>query len=137
MPKKLSPLKILFIILGITIIFTALDVLVHNFVNFLTIDRYSIFNFLIQISDNPLLWYATGKFLATLVFGFIVLLFLNNLKLKTWMSALIFTSIIVVLLEIRYSFTGIYPITWIVFNIVNHFVILYIVSYVIFKIFKK
>lgn len=123
----------------ITILFTLIDALFHNFIKTLEIYYYPIPSFLIFISPSPLFWYAAGKFAATIIIGIIIFYAISKTrlnKLNLPIKTLIFSAVIVAILEIRYIISGYYSTNFHIYNAVMHFCILFISSYAIFSIMK-
>lgn len=126
-------LDILLIVAVISLLFTFGDFLVHYLYKGLEVSYYSIPSPLLKISSSPLLWYVIGKFITTIILGFILLLFLINTNLKSYIKYYIFTSVIVIFLEVRYIISGYYSFFWHVLNIINHSIILFIVTFIVLK----
>lgn len=119
-------------LLLIVAIFTLLDTLIHAFYEPLEIYYYPIIPALKFISTSPLFWYAVGKFVGTIIMGsllFFLVKRLNSIQGKI----LTFTIIIVILIEIRYILSGQYGGLWDFYNMINHFITLYIPTYFVFK----
>ena len=129
-PKKFF--KFFLWLLVIVAIFTALDTLVHAFFEPLEIYYYPIPDAFRFISTSYLFWYAFGKVWGTTLMGsalFFLIKRIKNLQAKV----LTFTLIIVILIEIRYILSGNYATSWDLYNMINHFIALYIPTYVVFK----
>ena len=119
-------------LLVIVAIFTLIDTLVHALYEPLEIYYYPIIDSLKFISTSPLFWYAVGKIVGTTIMGsllFFLVKRIQNLQAKV----LAFTVIIVILIEVRYMLSGYYTFTWDFYNMINHFIALYIPTYFIFK----
>ncbi len=119
-------------LLVIVAVFTLLDTLVHAFYEPLEIYYYPIIDSLKFISTSPLFWYAVGKILGTTIMGsllFFLIKRIQNLQAKV----LAFTVIIVILIEVRYMLSGYYTMRWDFYNMINHFITLYIPTYFVFK----
>ena len=119
-------------LLVIVAIFTLLDALVHAFYEPLEIYYYPIIESFKFISTSPLFWYAVGKFVGTTIMSsllFFLVKRINSLQGKV----LTFTLIIVILIEVRYMLSGYYSGRWDLYNMINHFITLYIPTYFVFK----
>src|SRR3989344_7136065 len=119
-------------LLVIVFAFTCLDAIVHAFFEPLEIYYYPIPEDFRFISDSPLFWYAVGKFVGTTIMGsllFFLIKRINSIQGKI----LTFTIIIVILIEIRYILSGQYGGLWDFYNMINHFITLYIPTYFVFK----
>ncbi|PIN91299.1 hypothetical protein COU57_01165 [Candidatus Pacearchaeota archaeon CG10_big_fil_rev_8_21_14_0_10_32_14] len=136
MRKKLSFKKNFSIVALITIIFTAIDALIHFLWVTISVYYYPIPKGLEFISNSPLFWYAVGKFIATVILGLILLHFLTKSKWNIYIKTLLFSIIIVVLLQLRYLYSGYYGTLWHVYVMIMHFVVLTITSFVVFKFSK-
>lgn len=124
--------RFFFWLLVIVAVFTFLDTVVHAFYEPLEIYYYPIPEAFKFISTLPLFWYAVGKFVGTTVMG--SLLFFLVKRIKSFQGkVLTFTLIIVILIEVRYMLSGYYALRWDFFNMINHFVDLYIPTYFVFK----
>ena len=119
-------------LLVIVAIFTLLDTLVHAFYEPLEIYYYPIIESLKFISANPLFWYAVGKFVSATIMGSLLFFLIKRIK-NLHGKVLTFTLIIVILIEVRYIISGQYSGRWDLYNMINHFITLYIPTYVIFK----
>ena len=138
--KKLSFKKNISVVVLITILFTLIDTIVHYFWEALEIYYYPIPKSLEFISSSPLFWYAIGKFVATIIFGVILLYFLVKVKWNFYLKTFIFSAVIVALLEVRYALSGYYGTQWHIYNTIMHFIVLYISSIAVFrssKVFGK
>lgn len=118
-------------LLLIDIIFTLGDWIVHYTVESLEVYYYPIPDAFLFISANPLFWYAVGKFAATLIIGAILFFFVRKGK-SDWSRALILTLPIIILMEVRYILGGYYTSEWHIYNAINHFIILYVASWIVF-----
>ena len=114
--KKL--LIILAIVFGIILIFTFIDYLVHSLSEDYAVPNYYFRNKII---------FGTG-------IGFITYLLFQ--KKKPFVKALIFSGVIAVLLQIRYFLEG-FSLKFVVEFLVFHFLILLVVSWVVFWVFKR
>jgi len=92
---------------------------------------YPILSFLIGVSSSPLFWYAVGKFIATLLFGAILYFFVRKMK-SAFGRALMLALPIVIQMEMRYIASGHYGALWHVYNVINHTLIMFIASYLVF-----
>ncbi|MEK6871401.1 MAG: hypothetical protein AABX16_00690, partial [Nanoarchaeota archaeon] len=119
-------------LLVIVAIFTILDTLVHAFFEPLEIYYYPIPNAFKFISTSYLFWYAVGKLVGTTIMGSILFFLIKRIK-NLRAKVLTFTIIIVILIEIRYMLSGDYSTRWDLYNMINHFIMLYIPAYVVFK----
>ena len=116
----------------IVILFTILDTLVHAFFEPLEIYYYLIPQFLKFISTSYLFWYAMGKLAGTTIMGSILFFAVRRIK-NLQAKVLTFTIVIVILIEVRYMLSGYYELRWDFYNMINHFIALYIPTYFIFK----
>lgn len=139
MVKKSKILKLFLVSLVISIIFTFLDFLVHYFVDFLKITYYPIppFSFLQNLQLPNLAWYSAGKFIATFIFSFIILLFIYKKKMNDYVKSLILTLPLVILLEIRYIYLSYYSNLWHVVNMFMHTTFLYFSTLISLKLLKN
>lgn len=108
----------LLIILVIILIFTFIDFLIH-----LLKEEYSVPSY-----------YFRNKIIFGTIWGFVVYLFAR--KLKPIAKSLIFSLAISVVLQIRYYLEG-YPKDFVFIFLGIHFVILFVVSYLTFKLIEK
>jgi hypothetical protein len=113
------------------------DALVHYFVEPLAVTYYPSFgleSFMPASLAAPLVLYAIGKFAATLVISIILLYLFPKLKVKSNMAkALVLTAVVVISLELRYSYSGYYSAGWLVSVFILHLVLLLIISYIVLK----
>ena len=119
-------------LLVIVAVFTLLDTLVHAFFEPLEIYYYPIPNMFKFISESPLFWYAVGKFVGTTIMGSVLFFFIRRIK-SLQAKILTFTLVIVILIEVRYMLSGYYEFRWDLYNMINHFISLYIPTYFVFK----
>lgn len=123
----------------IVFIFTIVDLILHYSIEYLEIYYYPIPNVLKFISDSPLIWYGIGKFIGSFIIGILCYPLLLRIK-GNLNKSLTLTLITIVLLEVRYIISGYYTLSWDLFNAVNHFIVLFFSSYLVFsktKIFDK
>ena len=118
-------------LLAIDVLFTGIDALIHYTVEALEVYSYPIPSFLLNISSDPLFWYAVGKFVATLIFGSILFYFVKKGK-TNFARALILALPIIILMEIRYIISGDYTTQWHTYNTIMHFIVLLLSSWIIF-----
>ena len=118
-------------LLAIDVLFTGIDALIHYTVEALEVYSYPIPSFLLNISSDPLFWYAVGKFVATLIFGSILFYFVKKGK-TNFTRTLILTLPIIILMEIRYIISGDYTTQWHIYNTIMHFVVLLLSSWIVF-----
>ncbi len=119
-------------LLVIVAVFTALDTLVHAFYEPLEIYYYPIPEVFKFISSVPLFWYAIGKIVGTTIMGSLLFFLIKRIK-NLQAKVLTFTLIIVILIEVRYMLSGYYTLTWDFYNSINHFIDLYIPTYLVFR----
>lgn len=119
-------------LLLIVAVFTFLDTLVHAFYEPLEIYYYPIPAVFSFISTSPLFWYAMGKFGGTIIMGSLLFFLVKRIK-NLQGKVFAFTMIIVILIEVRYMFSGYYSLRWDLYNMINHFITLYIPTYFVFK----
>ena len=115
----------------IAVPFTLIDAVFHYFLKPLEISEYS-YKFLLPYLNSPLFWYAIGKFLGTILLGTIILSLIPK-KLNLYSKTFIYTLLIVILLQIRYFYTGYYEINWHLLNLALHAKILFWSALIIFK----
>jgi len=134
---KKAGLKNFFLsLLIISLIFTLADLFLHYTLESIEIYYYPIPEFLKFISTSSLIWYGIGKFFGTIILG--LLLYPLIKKIKSYkLKILLFTLIIVIILEVRYLISGYYDSIWHTINFINHFIVLFVSSYYIFKIRKS
>ena len=118
-------------LLAIDVLFTGIDALIHYTVEALEVYSYPIPSFLLNISSDPLFWYAVGKFVATLIFGSILFYFVKKGK-TNFARVLILALPIIILMEIRYIISGDYTTQWHIYNTIMHFVVLLLSSWIVF-----
>lgn len=116
--------KLLYSLVLAALVFTLVDGFVHYYFDYLEISAKG--GNVIYNSNAPLLGYMLGKFIGTVILGYLAVYFLSKQKLKN--KLLYFTAIIVGILEIRYYFSGDYSLQWHLLNISMHSIILYITS---------
>lgn len=134
--KKELP-KIIIISLLSAFIFTLIDWFFHYIIPFLSISYFAEREILLNAYNNPLFWYSIGKFIFSFIIGIIILLFTYNSQIKNKFLALIYTLIIVIMLQLRYIYTNAYGISWNLIVLLLHIVILYSVSFIILNFFRK
>ncbi len=119
MKTKLNKyLKIFFLTLIVVLLFTFFDFLIHGLSPKFAVPDY----------------YFIDKIIFGVIYGFVILLFTQ--RLKPLKQSLVFSAIISSFLQIRYYLTGYEK--WFVFLFLGiHFVILLIVTSIIFTIVKK
>lgn len=79
--------------------------------------------------------YFPNKIIYGTIIGLVAFWLLTNLK-RLWLKSLIFSAIIAVFLQIRYFFEG-YPLDFVVLFLFIHFLILWLVSWVAFKLISS
>jgi len=119
-------------LLVIVFSFTILDALVHAFYEPLEVYYYPIPESLKFISTSPLFWYAIGKIVGTTIMGSFLFFFIRRIK-NLQGKVLSFTLIIMILIEVRYMLSGYYSLRWDFYNMINHFITLYIPTYFVFR----
>ncbi len=122
----------------IVFLFTIIDYIIHASIEYLEIYYYPIPASLKFISDKPLVWYAFGKFYGTIILGLLCYPLLKRIK-SNFAKSIVLTTIVVILLEVRYILSGYYTWTWHLANFANHFIALFVVSYIVFskeKVFR-
>ena len=119
-------------LLVIVAVFTMLDTIVHAFYEPLEIYYYPIIGSLKFISSSFLFWYAVGKFVGTTIMGSLLFFLIKRIK-SLQGKVLAFTLVIVFLIEVRYMLSGYYSGKWDLYNMINHFITLYIPTYFVFK----
>ena len=106
------------VVLIIILIFAAIDYFFHSLSNEYDVPSY----------------YFRNKILFGILIGYITYLIFG--KKTIFIRALLFSSVVSVLLQIRYYFEG-YPLDFVFIFLGIHFVILLGVSYVVFRIYEK
>ncbi|MFS8158921.1 MAG: hypothetical protein ACMG6E_01670 [Candidatus Roizmanbacteria bacterium] len=127
-PQFLNYFKRLFVI---DFLFTGIDALFHLTFESLEVYSYPIPKMFLFISSNPLLWYAVGKFGATLIIGSLLFYFVKKGK-STLVKTLILSIPVVLLMEGRYILSGYYSAGWHILNTIMHFFVLSISTYLVF-----
>jgi len=134
--KKQSNKKVIFFLFTISFLFTILDYALHLMIEQIKIWAYPIF--IPEISTSPLFWYAVGKFVGTMIIGYILLLVFKVRNLA------LFSAIVSLLLQFRYFLIEnvYYTPQWHFTVFTLHFIILFLVSKFvkdngIFTIFKR
>ena len=107
-------LKIFIVVLGIILIFTAIDYLTH-----LTSAEYAVPSY-----------YFRNKIIYGTIIGFIAYLILR--KQKPLKKSLIFSASVAVLLQIRYALEG-YALEFVILFLIFHFVMLFPLSWLAFR----
>ncbi len=105
---------------------------------FITILIFTFFDFLIHSLSKEYAvpdYYFKNKIIYGTLIGFITYLFLKNKSIFT--KALIFSSIVSVLLQIRYYFIEHYALNFVLEFLVIHFLILLPVSWFVFYFERK
>ena len=129
--EKISFLKYFLWIIVIVALFTAIDFAVHSMVDYLEIYYYPIPQSLMFVSESPLVWYAIGKFFGATIIGALLFPIVKRIP-KLWAKSLVFTLVIIVLLEVRYILSGYYGNLWHLYNFIQHGIALFAVSYIVF-----
>lgn len=111
-------ISIFFTVLLIILIFAGVDFIIHK-----TDEKYSVPEY-----------YFPHKIIYGTIIGFITYLFIRKQKLI--IKSLIFSAVISLLLQINYYFQG-YSKYFVFLFLGIHFIILVIVSWIIFKIIEK
>ena len=122
----------------IVLLFTFLDGIVHLTVEALEVYSYPIPESLKFISENPLIWYAIGKFFGTIIICSLAFFAIRPIRKLLTKSALL-TIIVVALLEVRYYLSGNYYAVWHIYNVILHAVTFFLPAYFIFwkaKVFE-
>src|SRR3989344_2133633 len=108
-------------------IFTVIDTFVHATIEYLEVYYYPIPAVFSFISLDPLIWYAIGKFVGSIILGAILYLGIKKVK-KYWLAILIFSLTITTILEVRYILSGYYSELWHLYNFLQHTTVLYITA---------
>ena len=109
----------LVVILGIIVIFAEFDFLIH----------------LLKVEYSVPDWYFTNKVIYGTIIGFFTYLFIKNTApLK---KSLIFSVVVCTLLQVRYAISGYYTASFVILFLIIHFLILFPLSYIVFKLAKK
>ena len=119
MKQKIKKVVFIFlIVLCIILIFTFFDYLIHQLS-----EDYSV----------PPRYFPNKIIYGTLI-GFIIYLIINKQKLIV--KSLVFSAVVILLLQVRYFLEG-YPLKFVLEFLLIHFVILLIVSYLTFKFITR
>jgi len=119
-------------LLVIDVLFTGVDAIFHATVEAIEVYSYPIPESLLFLSANPLLWYAVGKFIGTLIIGSLLFFFVKKGG-STLSRTLILSIPLVLLLEGRYMLSGDYDSQWHVLNTIMHFCVLSVSTYLVFQ----
>src|SRR3989344_3506145 len=111
-------IKIFLMVLGIVLLFTLIDFLIHQLSNEYDVPSY----------------YFRNKIIFGTIIGFFAYLFIRKQKLL--IKSLAFSAIVSILLQIRYYLEG-YPVDFVFLFAGIHFAILLAVSLLAFKLAKK
>lgn len=122
--------KYFFWMLLIVLLFTLIDGIVHATVESLEVYSYPIPESLKFISEDPLIWYAIGKFFGTIIICSLAFFGIKPIK-NLFTKTLALTIIVVVLLEVRYYLSGNYEWNWHTYNIILHLLSFFIPAYFI------
>lgn len=79
--------------------------------------------------------YFTNKVIYGTIIGLIAFWLTVKMK-KIWLKSLIFSGLVAVLLQIRYFLEG-YPLDFVILFLFIHFAILWLISFLSFKFFRK
>lgn len=134
--KNVSWKTTLAAILLVTIIFTALDALVHATVEALEVYHYPIPAWGTGISTSPLFWYAVGKFVATFIISSIAVPLIRRWSVHPALRAFLYTFVVITILEVRYLISGAYGNTWHIYNTLMHTTILFLTSLLVYRKMK-
>lgn len=105
------------IILGIILVFTFFDYLVHS------MQEYAVPSY-----------YFRNKIISGAIIGFIAYLIFR--KQRQFTKVLLFSAIISILLQIRYALTG-FSLSFVIDFLFIHFAILFVISLIAFKFLNK
>ena len=120
MANKINKFIIPLIILAT--LFTIADGLVHYSWDFLKISSQGYYGL------SSLASYMLGKFITTIIAGYIILFFLSNIKsINKNTRMFLFTLVLTIILQIRYFYLD-YTLNWHLVNMALHFNILYFLS---------
>lgn len=100
---------------------------------------FSFFDYLIHLLKETFAvpgYYFRNKIIFGTIWGFIVYLLIRTLKISMFVKSLIFSAAISIVLQFRYYLEG-YPKDFVFLFLEIHFVILFIVSLVSFKLIEK
>lgn len=106
------------VVLSVILVFTLFDYLIHTLKNEYSVPSY----------------YYRNKIIYGTIIGFITYLFIK--KQEPFRKSLIFSGVIAVLLQVRYTIEG-YPLDFVVLFLFIHFLILLSVSYLVFRFIDK
>jgi len=102
--------RIILPIFIITILFTLSDYLVHFFIDFFKIIYYPDF---LHLGLSPLSLYSIFKFIGTIFLLFVGIFIISKFKIKNiYFKYIILLLIVVLPLQIRYSYSGYYTSSW-------------------------
>ena len=107
-------------IFGIILIFSFIDYLIHSLKEAFAVPDY----------------YFRNKIIFGAIWGFVVYLLIKRFKISLFVKSLIFSAAISIVLQFRYYLEG-YPKDFVFLFLGIHFVILFIVSLVSFKLIEK
>ena len=117
-PKVKVTFKSFLIVLGIILLFTAIDFFTHSLSKEYAVPGY----------------YYMNKIIFGAIIGFVAYIFVRNKKPLP--KSLIFSAAVAVLLQARYFLEG-YPLSFVIEFLFIHFAILLAISYPVFKLLKK
>ncbi len=109
----------------ISLIFTLIDYMLHDAIDFLAVTYYPIPSQFVYLDYSPLVWYAIGKFIGTIVLGAIGLYIIPKFKATRQYKTLSLTLFIILPLQLRYLYGWYYTTNWHILVLLLHFFILY------------
>ena len=107
--------------LAIILAFTAVDYLTHH----LNWNLWSVPEY-----------YFKDKIIFGTFWGIVAYFVLRKWKVSLAVKSFVYSAIIAVLLQIRYALTG-YALSFVILFLFIHFALLWLVSYLAFKLFRK
>ena len=80
-------------------------------------------------------YYFTNKIIYGILWGLAVCLIMGKWEMKPVKASLIFSAAVSIILQARYAYEG-YPMNFVLIFLVLHFLMLFAVSYFVFKLIK-
>lgn len=100
---------------------------------------FAYFDFLVHLLNEEYAvpdYYFTNKIIYGTIWGLISYFILIRWNTKLSVKSFIFSTFISIVLQLRYAYEG-YPMSFVIEFLFFHFFILWPVSYLVFKLFKK
>jgi hypothetical protein len=112
--------KVLLIVAGIISLFTFFDFIIHSLSNEYAVPSY----------------YFRNKIIFGTLWAFFIYLILRKWKIALSLKSFVFSALIAGILQARYYYEG-YPLDFVIEFLFFHFFILWVVSYIVFRVLKK